>query len=183
MTPRPDEGEGGEPLTNREGYVQQTESQPQCAGCHQSINPFGFALENYDTIGAFQSTDNGFQIDASGNSRGFTLGQTYDFTGAADLAAQLGESERVRACVVDRWVRYASGGGSLAYDPCLREELEEVANRPGVTLRDVVMAIALHPKFVRDFSGDVPEVTAAKGARPSAAPARSSFHARSEESP
>ena len=35
----------------------------------------------------------------------------------------------------------------MTYDPCLREELEEVANRPGVTLRDVVVAIAIHPKF------------------------------------
>lgn len=147
MSPRPEENSGGEALTNREGYVEQTESEAQCVSCHRSINPFGFGLENYDAIGAFQTTDTGSTIDASGASNGFTLSENFAFDGPQEMAAQLGESERVRACVVDRWIRYASGSGSLTYDPCLRADIEEVANRPGVTLRDVVLAIAVHPKF------------------------------------
>ena len=143
----PTESASGAPLTNREGYEELTQSQPACAACHDRINPFGFALEHYDTDGSYRDTDNGSPIDSTGTSLGFTLEEPIEFSGAAGLATELGESARVRACIVDRWVRYASGGGSIAFDPCLRAELEEVATRPGASLRDIVVAIAVHPKF------------------------------------
>ncbi|MCA9128289.1 MAG: DUF1592 domain-containing protein [Planctomycetales bacterium] len=38
-----------------------------CRGCHERIDPLGFALENYNAIGVWRETyDNGRQIDASG---------------------------------------------------------------------------------------------------------------------
>jgi hypothetical protein len=116
--------------------------------CHGTlINPLGFAFESYDTVGAFQTTDNGAPIDTTGVSSGFTLSETFAFDDAHELTEQLSQSDRVRGCIVDRWVRYASGGGALAYDPCLRDELEEVVRTPGASLRDLVIAIAVHPKF------------------------------------
>jgi len=36
-----------------------------CAACHQLIDPFGFALENFDLIGRWRVTDAGEPIDAS----------------------------------------------------------------------------------------------------------------------
>ncbi|MGE0789787.1 MAG: DUF1592 domain-containing protein [Sandaracinaceae bacterium] len=143
----PTEDATGAPLTNRGGYEELTQSSPDCAACHDQINPFGFAFEHYDTVGAYQDTDHGYSIDATGTSRGFTLRDRYEFDGADDLTEQLAQSSRVRACVVDRWVRYATGGGALAYDPCLREEIEAIATRPGARLLDVILAIAVHPKF------------------------------------
>jgi hypothetical protein len=148
MNEPPTEGHNGEALSNRQGYEILTQSLPNCAFCHKRINPFGFAFENFDTVGAYQTTDNGHTIDASGSSSGFTIGTPYSFQNAEELTTQMNEGARVRACVVDRWVRYASGGGSFAYDPCVREELEAIASRPGASLRDVVLGIALHPKFV-----------------------------------
>lgn len=39
---------------------------PECASCHRRIDPFGFALEQYDAIGRFQVTDGaGRPVDAS----------------------------------------------------------------------------------------------------------------------
>ena len=143
----PTESASGAPLSNREGYEELTQSQPACAACHDRINPFGYAFEHYDTDGSYRDIDSGAAIDSSGTSQGFTMEEPFEFGGAQELATQMGESRRVRACFVDRWVRYASGGGSIAFDPCLRAELEEVAVRPGTSLRDVVLAIAVHPKF------------------------------------
>ncbi len=143
----PTEDDTGSVITNRRGYELLTQSASGCASCHDQINPFGFALEGYDTVGAVRTTDQGQPIDTTGSTVGFTLGERFAFDGAEDLATQLGQSSRVRACVVDRWVRYATGGGALAYDPCVREEIEEIASRPDATLRDIVVAIALHPKF------------------------------------
>lgn len=39
---------------------------PSCAGCHKFMDPIGFALENYDPIGAWRGFDSLTPIDASG---------------------------------------------------------------------------------------------------------------------
>lgn len=39
---------------------------PSCAGCHKFMDPIGFALENYDPIGAWRNFDTMEPIDATG---------------------------------------------------------------------------------------------------------------------
>ena len=39
---------------------------PHCASCHATFDPLGFALENFDAIGRWRTTDGGRPIDASG---------------------------------------------------------------------------------------------------------------------
>jgi cytochrome c551/c552 len=41
---------------------------PVCATCHSRMDPIGFALENYDGVGAWRDKDNGAPIDTSGKS-------------------------------------------------------------------------------------------------------------------
>mgnify|MGYP002631331746 CR=1 FL=1 len=44
---------------------------PNCAVCHERIDPFGFTLENYDAIGRFRSMEaNGQPVDATGDVKG-----------------------------------------------------------------------------------------------------------------
>ena len=38
---------------------------PQCASCHKVMDPLGFALENFDAVGAWRTEDQGAAIDAS----------------------------------------------------------------------------------------------------------------------
>ena len=38
---------------------------PVCASCHQLIDPFGFALENFDLVGRWRDVDAGEPIDAT----------------------------------------------------------------------------------------------------------------------
>lgn len=40
-------------------------SEPVCASCHQLIDPFGFALENFDLVGRWRDADAGEPIDAT----------------------------------------------------------------------------------------------------------------------
>jgi hypothetical protein len=37
-----------------------------CASCHKLMDPIGFAMENFDGVGSWRSTDAGTPIDASG---------------------------------------------------------------------------------------------------------------------
>jgi hypothetical protein len=40
-------------------------TEPACAACHQLIDPFGFALENFDLVGRWREVDAGERIDAT----------------------------------------------------------------------------------------------------------------------
>jgi hypothetical protein len=61
-------------MTIRERTAQHREN-PACAVCHDRIDPVGFALEHFDTIGRFRKVyENGEPVDASGqfNDQPFT---------------------------------------------------------------------------------------------------------------
>lgn len=51
--------------TTERARIERATSEKGCAGCHKVIDPFGFALENYDAIGRWRTKDNGHAIDAS----------------------------------------------------------------------------------------------------------------------
>ena len=51
-------------MTMREKVTQTTKAD-SCMTCHSVINPLGFSLENFDSIGRFRKTDNGRPIDTS----------------------------------------------------------------------------------------------------------------------
>jgi cytochrome c551/c552 len=46
--------------------VERHRASPACSGCHQLMDPLGFALENFDAVGAWRIRDEGAPIDASG---------------------------------------------------------------------------------------------------------------------
>ena len=51
--------------TMREQMVEHR-ANPTCASCHKVMDPIGFAMENFDAVGAWRSHDAGAPIDASG---------------------------------------------------------------------------------------------------------------------
>ena len=49
--------------------MEQHRSNPGCASCHRVLDPIGFALENFDAVGAWRTRDGGTlgdEIDATG---------------------------------------------------------------------------------------------------------------------
>ena len=51
-------------MSMREKVTQTTKAE-SCMTCHSIINPLGFSLENFDSIGRFRETDNGRPIETS----------------------------------------------------------------------------------------------------------------------
>ncbi len=45
--------------------IEKHRTNPACAGCHKIMDPIGLALENFDAIGRWRTTDEGVAIDAS----------------------------------------------------------------------------------------------------------------------
>jgi hypothetical protein len=56
---------GAAPRTVRE-RLEQHRGDPNCASCHLTMDPPGFALENFDPLGRWRRTDAGQAVDASG---------------------------------------------------------------------------------------------------------------------
>ncbi|MDA1191556.1 MAG: DUF1592 domain-containing protein [Candidatus Poribacteria bacterium] len=97
---------------------------PSCANCHKEMDAIGFALENYDAVGAFRTKDGKFDIDSSGE---FADGTT--FQGAEDLKRVIGEKKAQFArCLTEKMMTYALGRGMEYYDaPNIEQIVEQLA--------------------------------------------------------
>ncbi len=88
--------------------LEQHRTNPNCASCHNRIDPMGFGLEEYDLMGMYRTRDEfGQPVDASGKSMN---GKT--FVGAEGLRQVLMDRKQdfVRG-VVSRMLSYALGRG------------------------------------------------------------------------
>jgi cytochrome c551/c552 len=78
---------------------------PVCASCHKIMDPIGFALENFDLIGAWRERDGRAPIDASGQ-----LVDGTPLQGPADLRqALLTRSDAFVTTATERLLTYALG--------------------------------------------------------------------------
>lgn len=82
-------------------------NKPECKGCHQRIDPMGFALENFDAVGRWRTEIGGVAVDARGE---LASGETFDgVTGMR--AVLLAREEDIARNVVERLMAYALGRG------------------------------------------------------------------------
>src|SRR5205814_6530508 len=65
VPPLKERTEGEKSRTIREQMLEHR-ANPVCASCHKVMDPIGFALENFDVVGAWRSREEGGPIDASG---------------------------------------------------------------------------------------------------------------------
>ena len=65
VPPLKETAEGTAPVNIRV-QMEEHRKNPVCASCHKLMDPLGFALENFDAVGAWRTRDNGSPIDASG---------------------------------------------------------------------------------------------------------------------
>jgi hypothetical protein len=60
------EDEPGGPRRTMREQMEQHRNSPACASCHKAMDPFGFALENFDVVGAWRTANQtGAVIDAA----------------------------------------------------------------------------------------------------------------------
>src|SRR4029079_6398432 len=65
VPPLKERAEGEKPRTMREQMTEHRVN-PACASCHKLMDPVGFALENFDAVGAWRARDADVEIDAAG---------------------------------------------------------------------------------------------------------------------
>ena len=119
----PDRGRSGQPATMRE-LMELHRENPICAGCHAPMDPLGFALENFDAIGSWRTTDAREQIDASGV---MPTGDAFD--GPSGLRTLLvSNPEPLVRTVTEKLLAYALGRAVQYYDhPTIRKITRDAA--------------------------------------------------------
>ena len=97
---------------------------PACASCHIRMDPIGFALENFDGVGRFRTTENGTALDVSGE-----LPDGTRFNGPIELRkVLLGQQEQLAQTITEKLLTYALGREVEAHDmPAVRKILREAA--------------------------------------------------------
>ena len=97
---------------------------PNCAGCHARMDPIGFALDNFDGIGKFRTTDGKNALDVSG-----ALLDGTKFQGPAELRnVILSRSDQFVYNVTEKLLTYALGREADYYDaPAVRKIAREAA--------------------------------------------------------
>jgi hypothetical protein len=121
----PETQEGEQPKTVRE-RLEAHRTNPSCNGCHGVMDPLGFALENFDAIGAWRVKDReaGTAIDSSGELADGTV-----VDGPVDLrAALLADPTQFVQTLTEKLMIYALGRGVEYYDmPAVRRIVREAA--------------------------------------------------------
>jgi hypothetical protein len=76
---------------------------PSCNACHGSFDPLGLAMEHFDAIGQYRTTENGLAIDATGTLDGV------NFDGTAQLGSTLGRDAAAMTCLMRNFYRDVNG--------------------------------------------------------------------------
>ncbi len=97
---------------------EQHRAKPECATCHEKMDPIGFAFEHYNAIGAWRDMDGKFPIDSTGE---LPTGEKID--GADGLKKVLKSKETFIRALCAKMLTYSLGRGLEYYDKCAIEEV------------------------------------------------------------
>jgi hypothetical protein len=106
-----------------------------CAACHALMDPVGLGLENFDSVGAYRTTDNNVPIDATGVLDGMA------FQDEASLAKVLRNHPQAASCFVSKLYEQAQGRQPLPVDApvvaSLSTQFETSGHRADQLLLDI----------------------------------------------
>jgi hypothetical protein len=118
-----DAGQDGQPRSLR-SRMEQHRTSPACSGCHQRMDPLGFALENFDALGKWRNVADGESVDVSAS-----LPDGATFQGITGLRNHLLEhrDDYIRT-VIEKMLAYSIGRGVAYYDqPSIRQIARDAA--------------------------------------------------------
>jgi hypothetical protein len=126
------------------GQLELHRANPVCASCHRNIDPVGFALENFDAVGQWQTaTKEGLKIDSAG-----VLADGTPIDGPVALRqAMTARPEVFVGTVTEKLMTYALGRGLEPVDlPVVRNILRGAA-RSNYPMQSIILGIVQSSPF------------------------------------
>ncbi|MEI6861451.1 MAG: DUF1592 domain-containing protein [Verrucomicrobiota bacterium] len=139
---------------------EQHRADPKCALCHSRMDPYGFALENYDGFGAWREQDNHTPIDASGSING------KKFTTPKEFRAVLADrQDDFRRAFAEKLLSYALARGLEDTDKCAVDEIAAAVKADGDRFSSVILGLVKSYPFQHARgSANPPSLAGAKDA-------------------
>jgi hypothetical protein len=128
--------------TARERFSKHS-SQPVCSGCHQFLDPIGFALENFDPVGQYRTQENGVTIDATSTVPG--LGPV---SGPVELVQKIASSEEAQTCFASHWMDFGYGRTMGAGDECTVAGVDASFKSSGYNVKQLLLALTQTDAFL-----------------------------------
>ena len=119
-------------------------SNPECASCHRPMDPLGFALENYDAVGRWRTTDGEFAIDAAGELIG---GRRFEDAKGLKRLLKTTAAKKFTRCLIENMLTYALGRGLESYDYCTVEVIRQQLAGDEYRIRNIVFGIIQSDAF------------------------------------
>lgn len=122
-----------------------------CASCHRLFDGIGFALENYDAIGQFRTTEYNQTIDPTGNlplpsEENALPGMA--FSNFVELVDKLAEKPDVYSCFAQQYASYASGHDLAEVDTCEKKAIADQFAQSNHKLDELMLAVVGLSNFV-----------------------------------
>ena len=144
VPPLKDRGDDGKINSVRES-MEAHRANAACASCHARMDPIGFALENFNAVGQWRTTEGAANtlIDSSG-----VLPDGTKFNGPGELRKILAaKPDQLATTVTENLLTYALGRGVEYYDePAVRKILRE-ASPSGYRWSDLIFGIVSSEPF------------------------------------
>jgi hypothetical protein len=118
-------------------------SDPVCKSCHVNMDPFGFALENFNVVGLWRDQENSVTIDASGDAP--ILGK---FNGALEMQAALAQSEDVQQCFATQWLNFGYGRSLPPDEACSVQSVRDTFKAKGYNVQELLLALTQSEAFL-----------------------------------
>ena len=126
--------------------MEQHRSNEPCRSCHQLMDPIGLALENFDAIGAWRTSDGGIPLDTSGRMFDGT-----ELDGPVSLRkAILGRSDAFVGTFTENLLAYALGRVLDYRDMPMVRSIQRDAARENNRFSSFVLSIVKSMPFPRD---------------------------------
>ncbi|MGO8752655.1 MAG: DUF1592 domain-containing protein [Thermoguttaceae bacterium] len=124
--------------------LEQHRADRNCAVCHAKMDSLGFAMENFDPVGAWRTRDGTFAIDASG-----MLPEGKSFDGPAELRAILRTDgkEKFLRCLTAKMLTYALGRGLEPYDQRTMDKIAKTVSQRQYKFSALVVEIIKSDPF------------------------------------
>jgi len=140
----------GTARTTRQKYEQEhaAKTRGECYGCHELMDPIGFAFEHYDAFGRYRAQDAGENVDDSAvvyaaNAKDGNV----NVAGVKGLSTYLSTNDDVKRCMVRYWSYYAYGSPSWQQDACTYNSINQEATQNSYALKSVLMGIIHAARF------------------------------------
>jgi len=123
--------------------IEQHRASPACAGCHKIMDPIGLAMENFDAVGRWRTSDEGVAIDASGQ-----LVDGTPLNGPSSLRkAMLDRQDVFVAAMTEKLLMYGVGRETKYYDmPAVRTVMRDAAKNR-YRLSDLILGVVKSAPF------------------------------------